>query len=163
MPTRTQPPLSFHDLALGDEWVSPARTVTEADIVNFAGLSGDFNPLHVDHEAARSGPFGGSVAHGMLVMSISTGLTAYAPRVDTLAFLGIVDWRFVAPVMPGDTIKVYSKVDALEPRSRDRRGVVTWNRRIVNQAGAVVQEGTTRTLVRGRVEASPESVGEVEG
>lgn len=150
MPDRTQPPLNFHDLAVGDAWTSPARTVTEADIAHFAGLSGDYNPLHVDAEAARAGPFGGPVAHGLLVLSISTGLSAHAPRVDTLAFLEMVSWRFLNPVKPGDTIRVLTAVEALEPRSRDRRGVVTWSRRIVNQAGTVVQEGTTRTLVRGR-------------
>ncbi|MBX6313132.1 MAG: MaoC family dehydratase N-terminal domain-containing protein [Isosphaeraceae bacterium] len=150
MPRRELSVLGFQDLAPGDEWESPRRTVTEADVVAFAGLSGDFNPLHLDHEAARAGPFGRPVAHGLLGMAIASGLASHAPRVDTLAFLGILEWKFLEPIAFGDTIHVVSRVVALEPRSRGRRGVVTWHRRLINQRGATVQEGTTQTLVRGR-------------
>jgi acyl dehydratase len=142
--------LGFDDLAVGDEWESPARTVTEADVVHFAALTGDFNPIHVDHEAARETPFRRPIAHGLLCLSYAAGLTSAAPRVDTMAFLGILGWAFHKPVFFGDTIRVLSRVEALEPRSRGRRGVVTWHRRIVNQAGEVVQEGRTQTLVRSR-------------
>ncbi len=142
--------LSFGELSLGDEWESPRRTITEADVVLFAGLSGDFNPLHVDHHAARSNPFGRPVAHGLLGMAIATGLASQAPRVDTLAFLGILEWTFHRPVMFGDTIFVRSAVLALEPRASGRRGVVTWRRRIFNQDEQLVQEGRTQTLVRSR-------------
>ena len=64
---------SFDDLVVGDEWESPRRTVTETDVVLFAGLSGDFNPLHVDHSSAQSNPFGRPVAHGLLGLAIATG------------------------------------------------------------------------------------------
>ncbi len=150
MPRHSLPLLGFQDLTVGDEWESPRRTVTEADVVAFAGLSGDFNPLHVDHEAARAGPFGRPVAHGLLGLALASGLTSQAPRVDTLAFLGILEWRFLGPIAFGDTVRVLSRVEALEPRSRGRRGVVTWFRQIVNQHDAVVQEGRTQTLVRSR-------------
>ncbi|SIO67329.1 Acyl dehydratase [Singulisphaera sp. GP187] len=143
-------PLTFNDLAIGDEWESPGRTVTEADVTAFAGISGDFNPLHVDHEGARRGPFGKPVAHGLLGLSITSGLTSHAPWVDTMAFLAILEWKFLQPIAFGDTIRVISQVVALEPRSRGRRGVVTWQRRLLNQHGQVVQEGSTQTLVRGR-------------
>jgi len=142
--------LGFADLAVGDEWESPSRTVTEADVTNFAAQTGDFNPLHVDHEAARRGPFRRPVAHGLLGLSFAAGLTSHAPRVDTLAFLGILGWTFHKPIHFGDTIRVFSRVEALEPRAKGRRGVVTWHRRIVNQAGHVVQDGRTQTLVRSR-------------
>ena len=142
--------LAFDDLTVGDEWESPRRTVTEADVVGFAGLSGDFNPLHVDHESARDGPFGRPVAHGLLGLSIASGLTSQCPLVATQAFLAILEWKFLAPIAFGDTIRVISRVAALEPRSRGRRGVVTWHRRLVNQHGKTVQEGLTQTLVRGR-------------
>lgn len=145
------PSLYFDDLALGDEWESPCRTITEADIVAFAGLSGDFNPLHVDHEAARRGPFGRPVAHGLLGLAIASGLTSQAPRVETMAFLQITEWKFLGPIHVGDTVHVVSRVHALTPRSRGRRGVVTWHRRLVNQAGKTLQEGMTQTLVRGRL------------
>lgn len=154
------PTLGFLDLSVGDEWTSPGRTITEADVTAFAGLSGDFNPLHVDHEFARQGPFRRPVAHGLLGLAVSTGLTSHAPRVDTLAFLGIRDWQFVQPIAFGDTIHVRTRVVALEPKARGRRGVVTWHRQLLNQRGEVVQEGTTQTLVRSHL---PESAAEPTG
>jgi len=141
--------LSFDDLSVDDEWESPSRTVTESDVVAFAGISGDFNPLHMDHELARAGAFGKPVAHGLLGLALASGLTSNAPRVDTLAFLAILEWKFLQPIGFGDTIRVVSRVAALEPRSRGRRGVVTWHRRLLNQNHQVVQEGLTQTLVRG--------------
>jgi acyl dehydratase len=143
--------LAFDDLAVGDEWESPCRTITEADVVNFAGLSGDFNPIHVDHERARKSPFRKPIAHGLLGLAVASGLTSHAPKVDTLAFLAIVEWKFLKPIAFGDTLRVITRVQALETRARGRRGVVTWHKRIINQAGATLQEGTTQTLVRNRV------------
>lgn len=158
MPRHGVSTLDFNDLSLDDEWESPSRTITEADVVQFAGLSGDFNPLHMDHESARRGPFGQPVAHGLLGMAIASGLASQAPRVDTLAFLAILEWKFLHPIAFGDTIHVVTRVQALEPRSQGRRGVVTWHRRLVNQNGETVQEGRTQTLVRARArdeQASP--------
>lgn len=154
--------LGFDDLAVGDEWESPRRTVTEADVVAFAGLSGDFNPIHVDHEFARKHPFGKPVAHGLLGFAIASGLASNAPRVETLAFLTILEWNFALPIGFGDTIHVVSRVNALEPRGRGRRGVVTWERLLINQHGKTVQHGRTQTLVsarrsRGGAEAAEES------
>lgn len=143
-------PLGFDQLSVDDEWESAARTITESDVVAFAGLSGDFNPLHVDHEAAQRGPFRKPVAHGLLGLAIASGLTAHFPRVDTLAFLGLLEWKFLGSIAFGDTIRVVSRVAAIEPRARGRRGVVTWHRRILNQRGEVVQEGRSQTLVRSR-------------
>jgi 3-hydroxybutyryl-CoA dehydratase len=146
------PPLvcSFEDLVVGDEWESLRRTVTETDVVLFAGLSGDFNPLHVDYSSARDNPFGRPVAHGLLGLSIATGLISQAPRVDTLALLAILEWRFHRPIRFGDTIHAISKIEALHLHTNRRRGVVTWQRRVLNQDGHVVQEGRTQTLVRAR-------------
>ena len=126
---------------MDDEWESPARTVTESDVVAFASLSGDFNPIHVDHESARQSVFRQPVAHGLLGLSFVSGLTSQAPRVDTLAFLKIVEWNFLEPIAFGDTVRVLTRVAALETRARGRRGVVTWHRRLVNQHSATVQEG----------------------
>lgn len=153
-------PLGFHDLAPGDEWESPARTVTGACVEAFAGLSGDFNPIHVDHEAAARGPFGKPVAHGLLGMAIASGLASRAPLVDTIALLAVVEWSFLEPIAFGDTIRVVTRVVALEPQARGRRGVVTWGRRVLNQRDAVVQEGLTRTLVRGRPAPVPGAAGD---
>lgn len=142
--------LVFDDLVVGDEWESPARTITETDVVLFAGLSGDFNPLHCNHELSKTGPFGRPVAHGLLGMAVATGLITQAPRLDTLAFLAILEWKFLAPIQFGDTIRVISRVDDLQAQARGRRGIVTWRRRVLNQDSVTVQEGRTQTLVRGR-------------
>ncbi|MGC8639305.1 MAG: MaoC/PaaZ C-terminal domain-containing protein [Isosphaeraceae bacterium] len=144
--------LTFDDLTVGDEWETPGRTVTETDVVLFAGISGDYNPLHCNHNMASKGPFGRPVAHGLLGLAIATGLLSTAPRIDTLAFLSILEWRFILPIAFGDTISVVSRVEALEVQARGRRGVVTWHRQIKNQDGRVVQEGKTQTLVRGRTQ-----------
>lgn len=163
MPQRDFAPLCFQELAIGDEWRSPARTVTEADVVAFAGLSGDFNAIHVDVEHASRTPFRKPIAHGLLGMAISSGLTSQAPRVNTLAFLSILEWSFREPIFFGDTIHVITSVEALEERARGRRGVVTWRRRLINQRGEVVQEGRTQTLVSGRDPAAERGENDSEG
>jgi acyl dehydratase len=144
---------------VGDEWESPRRTVTETDVVLFAGLSGDFNPLHVDHSSSQSGPFGRPVAHGLLGMSIATGLVSQAARIDTMALLAILEWRFLRPIVFGDTIHAVSRVESLEAHANGRRGVVTWQRRVLNQDGLLVQEGRTQTLVRARSPATTPASG----
>jgi acyl dehydratase len=142
--------LFFDDVEVGQEWESLARTITETDIVNFAGLSGDFNPIHIDHEFARGTPFRQPIAHGLLVFSIASGLGLYSPPMRTLAFLAIRDWQLRGPVFVGDTLRVLSKVLSKEIRGRGRRGEITWQRQIINQERKVVQEGVTITLVEGR-------------
>jgi acyl dehydratase len=152
--------LYFDDVAVGQEWESQGRTVTETDIVNFAGLSGDFNPIHVDHEFAKSTPFRRPIAHGVLVMAISTGLGTTSPPVRTIAFLGIRDWQFKGVVFAGDTIRVRTRVVSKEVRGRGKRGEVVWQRTIVNQEGKVVQEGLTVTLVESRRPERAEGAGD---
>lgn len=142
--------LYFDDVAVGQEWESPGRTVTETDIVNFAGLSGDFNPMHVDHEFAKQTPFHGPIAHGLLAICIGSGLGLNSPPMRTLAFMSIKEWSFREPIFVGDTIRVRCKILGIEPRARGRRGTIIWQRQIVNQRGKIVQEGTTVTLVQGK-------------
>ena len=146
----TEQHLYFDDVAVGQEWESLGRTVTETDIIHFAGLSGDFNPIHIDHEYAKTTPFRRPIAHGLLVSAIGSGLGLSCPPMRTLALLAIKDVQFLGPVFAGDTIHVRTKVVDKEVRSRGRRGVITWERRIVNQQGKVVQEGISQTLVEGR-------------
>jgi acyl dehydratase len=140
----------FDDVKVGEAWESPARTITETDIVNFAGLSGDFSPIHVDHEFCKTTAFRRPIAHGLLVMSVSSGLGINNPAMRTQAFLRVWEWQFRAPVYIGDTIRVRTKVVSKEARSRGRRGVITWKREILNQENKVVQEGMHSTLVEGR-------------
>src|SRR5438132_9662458 len=102
--------LYFDDLAPGQEWESSGRTVTETDVVNFAGLSGDFNPIHVDHEFAKTTPFRKPIAHGLLVFSIGSGLGINAPPIRTLAFIHVREWKFHGPVYIGDTIRIVGKI-----------------------------------------------------
>jgi 3-hydroxybutyryl-CoA dehydratase len=146
--------LYFDDIEVGQQWESLGRTVTETDIVNFAGLSGDFNPIHLDHEFAKTTPFRRPIAHGLLVFSIASGLGISCPPMRTLAILTIKEWHFKGPIFIGDTIRVRSIVLGKEVRSRGRRGAITWQRQIMNQDGKVVQEGVTVTLVQGRAAAA---------
>jgi len=144
----------FDDVAVGQEWESVGRTITEADIVNFAGLSGDFNPIHMDHEFARTTPFRRPIAHGMLIMSVASGLSSGCPPMRTIAFLSLKEWKFTGTVFPGDTVRIVAKVIAKELRGRGKRGEITWHRALVNQEGKVVQQGISVTLVECRPPAS---------
>jgi acyl dehydratase len=151
-------PLHFEDLAVGDRWISLGRTVTETDIVNFAGLSGDYNPLHVDHEYARQTPFGKPIAHGLLGLSLVAGLASQCPAVRTIAFLKIESWEFHKPIYIGDTLHAETEVIGKAANGR-RTGYVTWRRRLVNQAGDIVQSGIFQTLVSvARVQREPTTV-----
>lgn len=147
--------LYFDDLELGQEWDSAGRTVTETDIVMFAGFSGDFNPMHVDHEYARSTPFRKPMAHGFGVFSIASGLGVHIPPVRTVALLSVKSWKFLHPVFAGDTVIVKTRVNEKTVKGRGRRGEVVWYRQVVNQDGKVVQEGEIATLVECRPATRP--------
>src|SRR5215813_2612974 len=115
----------FEDYAIGETSTSRSRTITEADIVNFAGLSGDFVELHMSEEYAKRGPFGRRIAHGALIFSISTGMMVQmiADQETIIAFYGVDRLRFVAPVFIGDTIHVSRKVVEKQKKNAER-GVV---------------------------------------
>ena len=149
--------LYYNDVEVGETWESPARTVTETDIVNFAGVTGDYNPLHVDHEFAKSTLFGRPIAHGLLGLSFLAGLGSFSPWMRTAAFVRIVEWKFLKPIFAGDTIHVRTEIVAKTIRGRGRRGLITWKRQLVNQSGEVVQEGTTETLVDVKSNKEPTS------
>jgi 3-hydroxybutyryl-CoA dehydratase len=142
--------LVFDDLRVGQEWESQGRTITEADVVHFAGLSGDYNPIHVDHHFAATTPFRRPIAHGVLIMAIGSGLGTHSPPMRTVAFLGIRELRFTNVVYAGDTIRVQTRVLSKELRGRGKRGEITWQRLLVNQDGKPVQESATVTLVECR-------------
>jgi len=140
----------FDDYKLGDIVTSRTRTITEADIVNFAGLSGDFHELHMSEEFARNGPFGRRIAHGALVFSISTGLTIQmGGHENIIAFYGVDKLRFTNPTFIGDTIYVTKRVIELTPKD-DARGVVAFETRVINQRNEPVVVYQDRVLVRRR-------------
>lgn len=143
--------LYFEDFAVGNAITTQGRTITEADIVGFAGLSGDWNAIHTDAEYAGQGMFGERIAHGLLVLSIASGLAERMGFMkDTiLAFMGL-DWKFKGAVKIGDTIKVQMTVAECRELRRLGGGVVTFNIDVFNQRAEVVQKGAWNMLVRSR-------------
>ncbi|MEZ7005928.1 MaoC/PaaZ C-terminal domain-containing protein [Streptomyces sp. AD55] len=143
--------LWFDDLTMGRAWRSPSRTVTEADVGAFAGLTGDRFPLHTSEEFARNMPYGTRIAHGLLGLSFAHGLMwARTGELDesVIAFLGIDDWRFSAPIHFGDTLHVdYRVADRRASSSRPDRGIVEFEVRVVNQDGALIQHGRKTMLL----------------
>lgn len=129
----------FEDFVVDNASRSRSRTITETDIVNFAGLSGDFVELHMSESYAAKGPFGKRIAHGALVFSISTGLGVQMDQItDTvIAFYGMDKLRFTKPVFIGDTIHVRKKVLAKEPKGPGR-GLVSFETSVVNQNDELV-------------------------
>jgi acyl dehydratase len=137
----------FDDITVGEEYESPGRTVTETDIVLFAGLSGDYNVLHTDAEFMKQSIFGERIAHGLLGLAIQAGLFTRATQpFATLAFVGM-RWKFKGPIKIGDTIRVRARVLSKKETTKPDRGLVTLERKVLNQRGEVVQEGETDLLV----------------
>ncbi len=141
----------FEDYVVDVVTKSRGRTVSEADIVNFAGLSGDFVELHMNEEYARRGPFGKRIAHGALIFSISTGLTVQmTPDHEAIiAFYGVDKLRFVAPVFIGDTVHVTKRVVDKQVKE-GKRGVVTFETTVMNQDNQPVVVYTDRLMVKAR-------------
>ena len=142
----------FEDFSVGMELTTPARTVTSTDIVNFACLTGDFNEIHTNYEYARDTPFGEVIAHGPLVYGIAGGLQ-YASGINDgtiLALLGIDKWRLKTPVKHGDTVRMVQKVLSTRETSKADRGIVTLERRVLNQHDAVVMEMEATIMYRRR-------------
>jgi acyl dehydratase len=146
------PPLYFEDVEVGLRFETPARTVTEADLVAFAGVSGDFNPLHTDGVFAAGSIYGERIAHGALVVSLATGLRQRVGLFDgtLMGLLEIRSWRFLAPVRIGDTIHVVSEVTELRETSKPDRGIMVQRIDVVDQHDAVVQRGELVMLLRRR-------------
>lgn len=139
----------FSEFGVGDVFESGGRTVTEADVVNFAGISGDFNPLHTDATFAAKTPFEQRVAHGMLAASISTGLgqTLGIFEGTTLALVSQT-FTYKAPVFFGDTIRLRLTVEAVAPSSKGGRGVVTFASDVLKQDGTVAVAGNWVVMFR---------------
>jgi acyl dehydratase len=142
----------FEEFAPGQKVRTAARTVTEADIVGFAGLSGDFNQIHTDAVHAASTPFGKRVAHGLCVLSIASGLAVQTGIMEgtILAFREILEWKFSAPVYIGDTIHVHLEVIETKALPRLGGGAVILLLDVQNQDGATLQKGKWSALFLSR-------------
>lgn len=141
--------LYFDDFHVGQKFVSKSRTLTEADIVNFAGLSWDHNQLHTDAEYAAQTQYGKRIAHGLLGVVAHAGLT-YQLTEDSILALLELSWKFQLPIYIGDTVHVEQTVKELRESSTGGRGILTFEKEVKNQANEVVQTGTTTILLAKR-------------
>jgi acyl dehydratase len=141
----------FEAFAVGDTAVSAGRTITEADVVNFAGVAGDYTQIHTNAEFARQGTFGRRVAHGLLGLAVASGSLAQLGFIEgtVLAFREMA-WKFSLPIYLGDTIHTEATVTGLKAMRRLGGGAVTFGVRVVNQEGEVVQRGEWVLLIASR-------------
>ena len=141
----------YADLYVGMAFRSPGRTITDADLVGFAGLTGDFSELHTSEVYAKKSQFGRRVAHGMLGLAYAHGLMWARTgelRETAIAFLGISDWRFLEPIFVGDTIFVnYTIAELRESKSRPTQAIATFDVAVVDQNDRIVQRGKKALLV----------------
>ena len=138
--------LYFDDFHIGQKFVTKSRTITEADVVNFAGLSWDHNQLHTDAEYAAGTQYGKRIAHGLLGVIAHAGLS-YELTEDSILALLELNWQFKGPLFIGDTIHVEQVVKEMRESSTGDRGVLKFEKRVINQRGEVVQTGTTTILL----------------
>lgn len=140
--------LYWDEFEIGQKFKTVGRTITEADIVAFAGVSGDYNVLHMDEEYCKTTMFGSRIAHGLLGLSIYTGLFHATGITEgtVMAFLG-VNWSFKKPIKIGDTISCEQEVVFKRETKKIDRGIVTFKARVINQRGEVVQEGERTVMV----------------
>ncbi|MFP3855070.1 MAG: MaoC/PaaZ C-terminal domain-containing protein [Anaerolineales bacterium] len=140
----------FEEFEVGQRIVTPARTVTEADIVTFAGLSGDFTSIHTDSVHAEASPFEQRVAHGLLGLSIASGLAVRTGILEgtVLAFREINDWKFSLPIYIGDTIHVELEVDSAKAMPRLGGGLLQLVMEVHNQRVEMVMKGRWSVLIK---------------
>jgi acyl dehydratase len=139
----------FEELSAGDQMVSPGRTITQADIMLFAGLSGDYNELHTNVEYAKDTPFGKPIAHGLLGLSIASGLVGRMGLFEgtAIAFASL-EWKFTGPIFDGDTVHVEATVERTRYMRAVSGGMVFLGLKLVNQRGETTQEGVWKALIK---------------
>lgn len=150
----TRKGLYFEEFEVGQSITSVGRTVTEADVVSFAALTGDWTTIHTDAVYAAQHPFGQRVAHGLLGLSIASALAVRLGFMEetVLAFREIGEWKFSLPIYLGDTIRVQATVSETKPMHRLGGGLVTFKVQILNQDDKVVQRGTWSLLMKSQEE-----------
>lgn len=142
----------FEEFSLGQKGTSAGRTISEADISTFAGISGDFNQIHTDAEFAKSTSFGQRIAHGLLGLSIASGLAVQTGILgpNVIAFREVNEWKFIKPIFIGDTIKVEMEVVETKHLPRLKAGSLTLAAKVLNQANDVCMNGLWTVLVKTR-------------
>ncbi len=137
---------TYGEFVVGEKDISPAVTITDAHIILFASLSGDYNPLHIDEEFAKKTPFGTRIAHGLLSVSVMSGYLGQLLNGTAIAFLG-ARYKFTAPVKIGDTVHAESEVIEKKDKEKYNGGVVKIKLQIKNQKDEVCVEGEATVLV----------------
>ncbi len=139
----------FEEFSVGDRVTTVGRTITEADVVNFAGLSGDYNQIHTDAHYAAQYDFGQRIAHGLLVQSIASGLAVQTGFIEgTVMAFRELDCKFSLPTFIGDTILVELEIVETKPLRRLGGGSITMKYSVLNQDGKVTQRGNWVMLVK---------------
>ena len=140
----------WEEFSVGEVLITGRRTIDGGDVSRFAGLTGDFNPLHVDAEFAKTTPFGERVAHGILTLAVSHGQQNLGGWFEgtTLALLGLDLLKFTTPVKFGDTIRTELTVKETRPSSKPDRGVVVFGVVVKNQRGEAVCTYQETVLMR---------------
>jgi len=139
------------ELVVGEEYLTPSRTMTETDVVMFAAMSGDYNELHTSEEFMKNSQFGRRIVHGLLGLAVSHGLLFRTGLFEgtAIAFLGVDSWKFQAPIFFGDTIRVKMKVVEKRPsKSKPDRGIVKLFLEVIKQDETIVQSGYKTIMVR---------------
>jgi acyl dehydratase len=143
--------LRYADLHVGLSFRSPGRTITDADLMGFAGLTGDYSELHTSDVYAKNSQFGRRVAHGLLGLAYAHGLMwprTGELRETAIAFLGINEWKFLGPIFVGDTIFVNYRLGELrDSKSKPTQAIAIFDVSVVNQDDKVVQQGRKALLV----------------
>jgi len=141
--------LYLEEFEIGKEYISQGRTITDADVVNFAGVSGDFNPLHTDEEFCKKGVFGKRIAHGALGFAISTGLSNQMGLFfgTTIAFIECTV-KYTAPLIIGDTVHIIIVPTAINVSSKPGRGILKQDLKLINQDGSVIMESSQVLLMK---------------
>ncbi len=141
----------YEDFQVGQEWTSPGRTVTEADVTTFAMLSGDYDEIHTNEEfCKRESAYKTRIAHGMLGLSLVEGLKKRIPAFAGTRYIASLEWswKFIGPIFIGDTVHVKFRIAKMrESKSKPDRAIIWESSQIFNQRGEVVQEGEHSLMI----------------